>query len=139
MYNQEVNTVPSDSELIRITRKGCGYPGFLMRNYRIGDPPTSMAEIIVSGRYPEKGMAMNEQCEMSFFVKQGSGFIVTENDRRRFSTRDVVRVERFETFCIEPEKIPGRGYEDASSSNQIITLIASFSPAWTDEQHQIVE
>jgi hypothetical protein len=134
-----MHIVPSDSNGIRIVRQGIGYPGFRMKDYGVISPHISTTEIIISVRYPEKGFVVNTGCDMSAFVSCGSGWVITPDSNQRFSIGDVIVIRKGKKFCFESDHANGRSYETNCGFGKMITLIASFSPAWTAEQHQTVE
>ena len=134
-----MNIVPSDSPRVRITKKGDGYPGFRMKNYGIMNRNISTAEIMISIRYPETGFAVNTECDMSAYVRCGSGWVFVGKSRKGFSPGDVIVIKKGEKYRFEPDQITGRSYDSSPGFGKMITLIASYSPAWKSRQHQIVE
>ncbi len=83
-----------------------------------------MASIEVSGRYPEKGRVVNDECLELVYVIRGDAMIsVGVNDPGELAGGDVILVEKGEEYFWDGE----------------CELVISSAPAWYPEQHRMVE
>ena len=80
------------------------------------------ALIKIRGRYPERGVALNEECSEIAFVKDGRGRVVINNIGFPLHKESVVLIEPKEKFYWEGK----------------LTLIMSCAPAWRKEQYKII-
>lgn len=82
------------------------------------------ADIVINGRYPEVGFAMNENSDMVARVLSGSGRIITKKVETSLNLGDVVFVEKQEAYYLEGDKLE---------------LFMVCAPAWKLEQYKNVE
>ena len=89
----------------------------------IETPSLNMATAEISGRYPESGHAINHKVSEMVYIQEGSGSITVNDQLTAFKNGDVVLVE------------PG----DKFFWNGKFKGIISCSPAFTIEQHEVIE
>lgn len=77
----------------------------------------------ISGRYPDTQRATNLTCKEMIYVSEGSGKVVVEGEEHLISEGDVLLIEAGEKFYWEGK----------------LTLFITCRPAFTVEQHQIVD
>ncbi len=90
--------------------------------YPLNDKDINGAIVEISGRYPEKGLAMNEKCKELAYVIEGSGKFVMAGKEILFSEGDLLFIE------------PGEKYFWEAKAK----LFMPCSPAWYPEQHKII-
>lgn len=97
----------------------------IVTEYEIGDPAIDFAIVNISGRYPEMPTqrAVNRQCKEIVYVHEGAGKVIVNNNEHLLNAGDVVLIEAGEAFYWQGN----------------LTLHISCHPAFTVEQHQIVE
>ncbi|HEV2613598.1 MAG TPA: cupin domain-containing protein [Gammaproteobacteria bacterium] len=83
----------------------------------------NVAVATISGRYPEERRVINHECAELGYVLEGQGKIVINDEVHLLNTGDVVMIE------------PGEKYYWEGN----MQLFLSCRPAWTKEQHQIVD
>ena len=91
--------------------------------YPLGDKDINLAVIELTGRYPERGMVVNDVCKEIAYVEKGSCTIGFDDQ--------VVELEKGDTIMIEP----GRAYYWEGEA----TLVVPCTPAWYPEQHREIE
>ncbi len=94
----------------------------IAHEYSIDDPDINIATIIITGRYPAMGRAMNSKCKELGYVAEGSGKVFVDDKEITLEKGDVVLIEPGEKF-----------YWDGN-----FTLLMSCTPAWTPEQYKYV-
>jgi quercetin dioxygenase-like cupin family protein len=93
------------------------------REYPHEDPDFNIASIEINGRYPAEGRLVNERSKEIVYVVEGAIAVEVEGER--------IMLEKGDAILIHPgEKIFWEG--NAS-------LIVPASPAWTKEQHKMVD
>jgi len=92
--------------------------------YDIPSEALSFAKAHINGRYPEKGMVMNSECEEIYFVMSGSGVVHSEKGDYPIIQGDIYHFEKGEKYWTEGSDLE---------------LILVNSPAWTPEQAKSVE
>ncbi len=95
----------------------------VITEHPLGDDMINFALAKVSGRYPTKGYALNHQSKELVHVHEGSGKVVVDGKEYFIQAGDVVLIEAGEKF-----------YWDG-----ILTLSIACTPAWTEEQNEMVE
>jgi mannose-6-phosphate isomerase class I len=80
----------------------------------------NVAGIELSGRYPEKGYALNTISKELVYVTKGNGKLITASQNVTLKTGDVALIEPNEKY-----------YFDG-----MLKLVISSSPAWRPEQYQ---
>jgi len=91
--------------------------------YPIKDKDISVALIELTGRYPNKGIVLNEKCKELAYVIKGSGKLVVENKEVPVEEGDLVSID------------PGEKYFWDGN----LTLLIPCTPAWYPEQHKEIE
>ena len=90
--------------------------------YLINDNDINAAVIKLSGRYPEKGLAMNEISKEMAYVISGSGKVSIDNTEFNVIQGDLVFVNPGEKFYWEGN----------------MELFMPCVPAWNPEQYKII-
>lgn len=90
--------------------------------YPSGDKNIDIAHVSLTGRYPEVGWALNEQCKEVCYIISGNGTITFENNTISLAAGDVVIVNKNEKY-----------FWDGSMDMIIATHLA-----WYPEQHKII-
>jgi mannose-6-phosphate isomerase-like protein (cupin superfamily) len=88
--------------------------------YVTGDKDISVALIELKGRYPSKGMVLNEKCKELAYVIKGSGKLVVENEEIFLEEGDLVSIDPGEKYFFDGK----------------MTLLMPCAPAWYPEQHK---
>lgn len=91
--------------------------------YLTHSPNINIARIIISGRFPEKGVMWNTEVEEIIYVEKGSGHVCIEGAESAVKQGDVVLYKKNEKVFWEGELI----------------LITTCTPPWTSKQHAIEE
>ena len=95
----------------------------LVFEYKLGYKDIDGVVVKLSGRYPDKGAAVNEICRELGYVIEGRGLVVINGNDFLLSEGDVV--------CIDPGE---KFYWDGN-----MTLFLPCTPAWYPEQHKFIE
>ena len=98
-------------------------PTCAANEYPINDKDINVAVIELSGRYPEKGFAMNEISKELAYVMEGFGKIVVDGDEINVSESDLVIVNPGEKFYWEGK----------------MKLFMPCVPAWSPQQYKILK
>jgi mannose-6-phosphate isomerase-like protein (cupin superfamily) len=77
----------------------------------------------ICGRYPERGYALNTECEELAYILSGKGRIGSANEEREFFAGDMVLIAAGEKYCWEGD----------------FTAFLVSHPAWYPGQFQIVD
>src|ERR1700722_8862257 len=93
----------------------------LIHQYPVGDSTMDLATVMLNGRYPSKGYAVNLISKEMVYVLNGNGVIVVDNNQRHLLQGDVVFI---------PEKTPY--YWEGQMSLNICC-----NPAFKPAQHQL--
>ena len=91
--------------------------------YPLGDENINGAVIELSGRYPDTGRVVNEECKELAYVISGSGKVVVEGEEVELKEGGLVLIEPGERY-----------YWDGN-----MTMFVPCTPAWYPEQHKEVE
>jgi mannose-6-phosphate isomerase-like protein (cupin superfamily) len=91
--------------------------------YMINDKDINAAVIKLNGRYPEKGMAMNEISKEMAYVMAGSGKVTVDGNAIAVNQGDLVFVNPGEKFFWEGD----------------MELFMPCTPAWSPEQYKIIQ
>ncbi|HUD03959.1 MAG TPA: hypothetical protein VMR73_00510 [Candidatus Paceibacterota bacterium] len=98
----------------------------LAREYPMGNPDLNIAEVIIRGRYPEKGWAVNRVSTMMVYILSGTVRIAIKGKRpETLTVGDAVEIQAGEEYSLDPDGV--------------VRLLPASTPAWTPEQHQTVE
>ena len=86
--------------------------------------PLDLAEIEISGRYPEFGWAMNREVYEMVYVKAGQGSLAIRGEAEtQLAAGDVVSVAPGQAFAWDGD----------------MTIVMACSPAFSTEQYEIIE
>ncbi len=91
--------------------------------YPFQDKDLNIADIQINGRYPETGFCMNEKVKEIVYVIEGSGIICIDDK--------IYEVTEGDAFLY----LPGQKvfYEGE------MRVLTACTPAWTPEQHKVIE
>lgn len=91
--------------------------------YPINDALLDIAIVKISGRYPDKQRAVNQECTEIAYIFEGQGKIVINNQVCYLNTGDVVLIEAGEKYYWEGN----------------MRFFLSCRPAWKKDQYKIVD
>ena len=91
--------------------------------YPLDDKDINISTAVLSGRYPEKGYCVNEQCKELIYVVSGSGTLNKKDEVIEFKKGDAVLIDKGEMY-----------YWDANCE-----IVMPCTPAWYPEQHKMIE
>ncbi len=91
--------------------------------HNLNDEKLDIAIAKILGRYPDARRVVNQKCCELAYVSQGEGKVVIENEEYKISAGDVVLIEAGEKY-----------YWEGS-----LQLIMTCRPAWTSDQHQLID
>lgn len=92
--------------------------------FGVNDAPLDMAEIEISGRYPERGWALNHEAHEMVRVLRGVGMLaLRSNAELMLGEGDVVHVPAGQQFAWSGD----------------MTILMACSPPFTPEQYEIKE
>ena len=91
--------------------------------YSFNDSDINVAIVKISGRYPDNGRTMNEKCKEIGYVINGSGKIIVDGSEFILKKGDTVLIEPGEKFFWEGN----------------LTMVMPCTPAWSPEQHKLVD
>jgi len=92
--------------------------------YSFGDKDIDLGIATITGRYPESGFCFNSVSKELIYVLDGNGKLYFENDCLEFEKGDSILIYPNEKY-----------YWD--STYCVVSM--SCTPAWSEEQHQIVQ
>jgi mannose-6-phosphate isomerase-like protein (cupin superfamily) len=95
----------------------------IVTEYNLGVEMIDFAIARVTGRYPDRGHALNTSCQEMAYVNEGSGKICINGKDFSIQTGDLVLIDPQEKFYWEGT----------------LTLHITCRPAWSKEQHQIID
>lgn len=98
-------------------------PSCKVMEYPLNDSDLDIATAILTGRYPESGWALNEECKEMGYVLSGSGMLVTEEKSVQVTVGDVIVLDAGEKYYW--------------NGNMTVLLITN--PPWFLEQHKHVQ
>ena len=90
--------------------------------YPLGDKDINFSTAVLTGRYPDKGYCVNEECKELIYVIDGTGTLNKKDEKIEFKKGDVVLIDKGEMY-----------YWDAQC-----TIAMPCTPAWYPEQHKFV-
>ena len=88
--------------------------------YETNNKNINIAIIEISGRYPDNGKALNEECTLMCYVIEGSGYLVVNNVEYTLEQGSVVLIEPNEEYYYEGN----------------VKLCMPSAPAWTPDQYR---
>lgn len=77
----------------------------------------------ITGRFPDRGYALNEISEELVYVLEGTGTIYFEDKEVRFNKGDAILIEPNDKYYYETE---------------YCVLSLSCTPAWSPNQHKVI-
>ena len=89
----------------------------------IEDETMDFVIVEITGRYPSANQATNLKCKEIIYVNAGSGKVVIEGKAYLINAGDVILIEAAEKFYWEGN----------------MNLSISCRPAWTQEQHVLID
>jgi mannose-6-phosphate isomerase-like protein (cupin superfamily) len=92
----------------------------IVHEYHFDDKHIGFAVAEISGRYPEANYAINEECQMIYFVINGSAKLTIENQEYDINEGDAAIIPSGKKYCIDGN----------------VTVAISTSPAWFPEQYK---
>lgn len=97
-------------------------PTTSVEEYRMHEPKISGATAVISGRYPEKGFAVNTKAHELVLVLSGNGFVGTR--RRR------IPIELGDCILLQPKE---KYYWDGH-----MAIFIACAPSWKSREHKII-
>lgn len=97
-------------------------PKCIAYEYLHNDKDINVAQIEIDGRYPDIGQVTNKKVKELIFVVEGNGRIVIDNKEDKITEGDAVLILPNQKYSIEGK----------------LKLVISCTPAWSPEQHEIV-
>lgn len=94
-----------------------------VREYPLRDKDINFSTAVLTGRYPENGYCVNEECKELIYVMDGKGTLNKKNEIIGFKKGDIILIDKGEIY-----------YWDAQC---IIAMPCT--PAWYPEQHKITQ
>ena len=91
--------------------------------YQLPTSELDSAVIELSGRYPEKGWALNTSCTSLIYVIKGAGWVISEEARTKVSEGHQVLIEKGEKYALHGD----------------MKLLFSAAPAWSPDQARKVD
>jgi len=91
--------------------------------YPLNEEMLDLAIATISGRYPDKGRIVNQECKELAYVQEGEGKIVINGKEIPITAGDAVMIDAGEPY-----------YWDGN-----MQLLLSCRPAWTMAQHQQID
>lgn len=91
--------------------------------YPLNDPMLDLAIATITGRYPESGRFVNQECKELAYVQNGQGKIVINGEEISLTEGDSIIIDAGEPYYWEGN----------------LQLILSCRPAWTAIQHQQID
>jgi mannose-6-phosphate isomerase-like protein (cupin superfamily) len=92
----------------------------MILEYPFDDKDINMAIAKLTGRYPETGWALNEQCKEVGYIISGNGTITFKEETIKLSEGDIIIVDANEKY-----------FWDGT-----MTIVLASTPAWYPEQHK---
>lgn len=89
--------------------------------YGIGKKDLGIAQAKINGRYPEKGKAINVDCDLVYFIADGSGIIHTQQGSYTLQKDDIFFIKKGNWYWVEGANL---------------TVILPSTPAWFPEQYR---
>lgn len=92
--------------------------------YSFGDKEIDLGLATITGRYPDNGYCVNIISKELIYVLEGSGKLYFEDRVIEFLTGDSILIDNNEKYYWETE---------------YCKVSMTCTPAWTEEQHKLVE
>ncbi|MES2217617.1 MAG: cupin domain-containing protein [Pseudomonadota bacterium] len=90
---------------------------------RISDETIDFVTVKITGRYPNAKYVTNQKCKEIVYISEGRGKVVVDGKEYALNAGDVVLIEPGEKFYWEGN----------------MGLSISCRPAWTKEQHVVID
>lgn len=94
-----------------------------MLEYGFCDKHIDCATAMISGRYPDIGYCVNEECRELIYVIDGDGTLNKEDEVIEFKKGDAILINKGERY-----------YWNANC-----TVVMPCTPAWYPEQYKLIE
>lgn len=91
--------------------------------YPLGDKDINFSIAKITGRYPDNGYCVNEECKELIYVIDGSGTLNKKDEKVEFEKGDVILIDKGEIY-----------YWDG-----VCTIAMPCTPAWYPEQHKLID
>jgi len=91
--------------------------------YELKDKDINFGIAYISGRYPDNGYCVNEECKELIYCMDGYGTLNKKDEKIGFKKGDIVLIDKGEAY-----------YWDA-----YCTIAMPCSPAWYPEQHKLIK
>lgn len=91
--------------------------------YDLGSKEIDGAIVNVSGKFPESGMAVNEECKEMAYIVEGDGQITIEGEQFDIKSDDLIVIDKGEKYFWEGN----------------FKLFVYCTPAWFPQQHKQVD
>ncbi|OGH59768.1 MAG: hypothetical protein A2725_01975 [Candidatus Magasanikbacteria bacterium RIFCSPHIGHO2_01_FULL_33_34] len=105
-------------------RKKQASPDCAVWEYEYPSKNFSFATSFINGRYPQEQKASNTKCEEVYYVISGSGKVHSDKGDFVINPGDLYFFEKGEIYWVE--------------GKQLLLSIVN-APAWTPEQHKIID
>ena len=92
--------------------------------YSFNDKDIDLGIAIITGRYPDVGYCVNEECKELIYVIDGSGELCFEDKKINFYQGDSILIDKNEKYYW---------------NTNYCKVSMSCTPAWTEEQHKIIQ
>lgn len=94
----------------------------LVKEYSFDDEDLDLGVATITGRYPEKGYCLNEECKELIYVLEGNGTLYFENRKVEYSKGDSILIMPKEKYYWE-------------SNYCMVSMICN--PSWSSKQHKL--
>lgn len=91
--------------------------------YPLYDKDINCSTAVITGRYPEKGYCVNEECKELIYVLEGTGSLNKQDEVINFKKDDVILIDKGEVYYWEGN----------------FKIVMPCTPAWYPEQHNVIE
>lgn len=91
--------------------------------YDFKDKDIDCGVAFISGRYPDKGYCMNEECKELIYVIEGSGTLNKPDEIIEFKKGDAILIDKGEKYFWYAK----------------CTIIMPCTPSWYKEQHKLLD
>lgn len=91
--------------------------------YDFGEKNLSIARATIDGLYPDKGWAVNFECDEIYYVISGEGEVVIEDEKLEIVAGDAIFINKGKKY-----KVKGKN----------LKLLVTNSPAWHAGQYRFV-
>ena len=92
--------------------------------YSFNDKDIDLGLATITGRYPNSGYCVNEECKELIYVIDGSGELCFEDKKINFYQGDSILIDKNEKYYW---------------NTNYCKVSMSCTPAWAEEQHKIIQ